>query len=509
MEGVNNEGTLSVLSEPDPFGYYYRVWHGILGDYADEVNRRHGLSGRLVKLVGFVVTDAFFLHYDVKPKLVEGELDELRNVVRTTFQEYMAGDEYRRVTILTRMNKTLSTFYAKVLTEELIARLKAMAPQEQQELERLVEQVLTQTQCPSCQSGVCPIHKRGQQGGQSTSPSQHPQQGSQQSTAQQLGGQISEATRRALEALKQAVKQAAEQAARQTQQAAEVSEIVEEAAKEEEAMTRRGVGRSPLQLADAVARIMQLRRAVDILALGRHLARQWMRKRFERGLLGEPFSVKRSNRIEDALPSQLAEPEELFLARLADGSLLTLERGEERIRDIVLVLDFSGSMEDVVMGLEKHEWVKAAVVAIWKMAHRKARIRVILFNYGPVRELELRGLSALTELLRFEPDGGTEFVSTLRRAADVAATMRKPNVVFVSDGEAPLPRNDAIEIARKLKSIGAVFSALFVLDQYVGQYQGEAVASAKLIARETGGTVALLRDIVTAAERAVTAATRI
>ena len=303
-----------------------------------------------------------------------------------------------------------------------------------------------------------------------------------------------------------AVSRALEQAANRVMVAVEsgAGKIVEKGFEHKKGVSSRGIGKSPLVMAEYIERLVDMSDVLQILKEGLKMAKKWIDKKFEWGLFGEVRGVTKARRLEDVLPTQLGEPDELFEVRLAENNFLALEREYPRMRDVLFVLDFSGSMSDYSYGKPKHYWVKAAVAAVWYASDLdEVKIRAILFNYGIVGDVELNDIDALINFLRMLPGGGTEFEDTLRYAAAVAQKMNRPNVVFITDGIAPLSQSAAVEVAQMLKKADAVFSAFFVEE---GAGSSDVFQNAKLIAKATGGRAMTIDDIVAAGKQAVESA---
>lgn len=126
---------------------------------------------------------------------------------------------------------------------------------------------------------------------------------------------------------------------------------------------------------------------------------------------------------------------------------------------IVICLDESGSMRG-----EKEQWSKAIAMALLTTAtqqHRAWHLCGFTDNVQHEHHLEegqTLGIDELTQTLRMRASGGTAFDPPLTRAMEVlreSPTMRKADIILVTDGQAPLSYEvaDAVNRHRKEDSL--------------------------------------------------------
>jgi len=460
----------SVLESPNPREEYYEVFRSILLDEAKKLSED---MPEVAEFASYVVTDAFFAHYDLLPRLLDREalkgLDILV-AVRDGFAEYMDTDEYRALRTLTKLNKALSTFYALELVQRLVPRLKQLA-QANQELREAIKQ-------------VCQLRR----GGVAIGPA--PRVGVGVEASDGVKVQLSKRVRNAL---KQSIAEALKEASKETKAGGGVVSEVEQEAKEEKTVGR-SADASPLRIAKAAKRLINLDNyVVKIIAAGQKLSREVLRKIEKPATtVAEPSGVARTSRLEEALPIEFAQPDEIFLARLAEGQLLRLSYVERFMRDVVLIVDTSGSMDGGgFYGLRRIDWVKAAALAIRRLTRGKSKVIVIPFNGVPLQPFELRGVEALERLLSILPSGGTDFVKPIRLGLRLAPN--RANIIFLSDGEAPLLRDIAQEFVSEMRRRGISFSAFIVADTYSGW--SESWESLQFMARATNGGFMVAKEI--------------
>ena len=130
----------------------------------------------------------------------------------------------------------------------------------------------------------------------------------------------------------------------------------------------------------------------------------------------------------------------------------TVEAGEEQVipRDVILVLDTSGSMDG-----EKMEQAQEALVYVLEHLNAEDRFNVIAFSTG-LRQYG-RGLRPASEareatawVRRLEPVGGTDINRALLEALAQAGSERSTVLIFLTDG---LPTEGVTEIEQILTNV--------------------------------------------------------
>lgn len=135
-------------------------------------------------------------------------------------------------------------------------------------------------------------------------------------------------------------------------------------------------------------------------------------------------------------------------ARFMDGDLAQFEVESKETKakgDIVVLLDESGSMQG-----QRDAEAKAVTLALAHVAlKQRRRLCVHFFQTTITCTVELDGqqggrdamavaMRGLGEIARRGTGGGTSFDAPLRGALETAATMREPDVIVITDGDASL-----------------------------------------------------------------------
>jgi len=185
----------------------------------------------------------------------------------------------------------------------------------------------------------------------------------------------------------------------------------------------------------------------------------------------------------------------MFDVKIATNSFNVVDRVRKKGRNVLFVLDFSGSMDQEVAGYPKHVWVKSIVYSVFRSLVRKGSsdgsVRVITFDAAVKTDMEIRNADDLLDVVLLMPDGGTEFEATLMYASKYFTD--NMSVIFISDGIAPLRLQVADGLLKKLKSVGAVFNAVIV--DLPGSHNNEAIRSLRFMAEETGGMFLLINEL--------------
>ena len=135
-----------------------------------------------------------------------------------------------------------------------------------------------------------------------------------------------------------------------------------------------------------------------------------LEKATEKERRGLPEGYKTTRNPEEAVPRELAMPEDVFLSRLVTGFLAREKREKkEEKRRITLLLDKSGSMRD-----EKLVWSRSVALALyWKAKGLGVPFSLIMFDSAQ-HFVGSDELSILEALLKVEPGGGTDIPGALR-----------------------------------------------------------------------------------------------
>ena len=214
-------------------------------------------------------------------------------------------------------------------------------------------------------------------------------------------------------------------------------------------MARLGVGKtSTLSFDDSMEEILRLARETDVSRILERIEGMKLSisksKGAERHTKGWIDSIEYGDDIERVHHSQLAMPEELFYAALANGRLLLFRKVLPAMRGpIYVLLDKSGSMVGA-----KIDWARAVAVALFKKAVEENRPFYARFfdsiAYPPL-SLKPRGkpsdvIKLLSYLARVRAGGGTDITRATATAAEDIIAINKGkdkvcDLVLITDGE--------------------------------------------------------------------------
>lgn len=219
----------------------------------------------------------------------------------------------------------------------------------------------------------------------------------------------------------------------------------------------------------------QLRQIVDLAGRLQRIAAQ-IKKQRDPNLLEEVVDIERGGDIGRILPSELAGLRSsrirrlLTLQRVAERTALQyrLEGKEPQGRgEMIVALDESGSMGVQQKGIIPNVWARAVGLACLRIGRQDRRaVTVIGFNGGLTsrHRLEADGRCLRWENGAWEPmnggfaalamdviskgcDGGTSFDAPISYAIQALAGADKPDLLFVTDGEALV--SGEVELALK------------------------------------------------------------
>lgn len=424
----------SVLSYPDPAAYYYRARIKQLSA-VDEVKALSGQYPALADAIAHFAADAFFAHYALRTELVDQPPDHLR-VQHGVMSEYMSTPEYRAAHRIAMYHAPTSQYFAIRLTKHVVELLRQQLNEE--ELQQLEQQFqhAQQQQCPNCGGVGCSQCQLQQSTQQSTQTSQ--QHASHQQS--QHAGQQSTASRQSQSPSLTAVGDALKRERLAQKLRGVLREAVHRATKDAEQaheVLRSSWGTEAGELiAGELAELprVAVEELADIVRLGNRIAHIYMASKQEYSPWGEYSGYRSTRNVEEALPSELALPDELFWSKYTQNGLLAVDRRVRKERDITLVIDFSGSMNDAVAGRPKHVWAKAIAHAAYTVARRRGvKVGIVLFNFDVMLRRDNVQPSDMFELARMMPAGGTDIMGAL-----MAAERRGRHVILITDGEAPV-----------------------------------------------------------------------
>lgn len=231
----------------------------------------------------------------------------------------------------------------------------------------------------------------------------------------------------------------------------------------------RVAARQRLELGERLMSSKKLQLLAKLVGAFREVAFEARRKRIAR-TPQELHSVGMGADLMHLLPSELIGLSKKrrslhldFLKRMVERQLLQYDlHGASRRGPMVVCVDGSGSMHG-----SKELWAKAVGLTLMEIARRERRgCLAIVFSAGhQLFEVELLGKAPgrggrapvkSEEVLRFAehfPGGGTSFEEPLDRAVEAVAqgTMRRGDIIFITDGEAHVSEPFLDELRKKKK----------------------------------------------------------
>jgi len=204
----------------------------------------------------------------------------------------------------------------------------------------------------------------------------------------------------------------------------------------------------------------RLKRICELAGRLERIAASKARSRVKPGV-GEIHGIDMGADLSRLLPSELVSLRHprlrlALLSRLLQRRALTygMQGKEPQARGpVIVLLDESGSMR----AAGKDTWAKAVCLALLSTATRQKRDwHLVSFNGSIIRETAIPARQATMAIIQAALDhrcaGGTDFNAPIFRAVELlwhSPTMKKADVVIISDGEADL-NPETVEVAKNL-----------------------------------------------------------
>ncbi len=343
--------------------------------------------------IQIIATDCYFLHYSLYPFLRGKNDDEVLEEVRVFLRDYMSGERYQRIKMLTTLDDEMSLVYSIALAKSIIGRVvgKLLGEIELAKLMSMDEGVKARVL-----NAVFALADSGE-----------------------LGLILERAT---------------EEAEEVTKNANEVRELIggKKAGKEA------GTFKKVLDLAEHMLYVKFMK---DIVTMSKRLS-EYVPKASKilkrRGRFGDELSgYTLTKRIERALPRELALPDELFLKKLTGEGFLMKEKLSVAEGAYYLLIDKSGSMHG-----EKTIWARSVAMALYRMSMTKRRRYFLRFFdtrvYPPDHPLN-DPEEIVDAILKVKSNGGTDItnaISTaLRDLIERGLADQTNTIVIITDGE--------------------------------------------------------------------------
>lgn len=307
----------------------------------------------------------------------------------------------------------------------------------------------------------------------------------QQAQQAAASGQGQEAAGQALQQALDGVQQTNEQASAAAEAMTQAAEGANEERKEDEAAAASyGIGPGQLrrmsfdERRELMERLHRSRMSKLAKLIGSfRMFGEAERRRKIKHAPAEIHEYKLSNDLDKLVPEELnnlaiPELEDQFWIRWANHELLTREvRGPEKAGQgpIIVVCDESGSMgwgalDDA--GNTAEAWSKAVALALSDQARKNQRDFHYLGFASAGEQYEKHfpkgqgSLEDVTEFVEHFLNGGTNFMVPLMRAAEIIESyerrdMARPDVVFITDGQAPVTEEFVKEWHAQLERLDA------------------------------------------------------
>ncbi len=193
----------------------------------------------------------------------------------------------------------------------------------------------------------------------------------------------------------------------------------------------------------------------------------------------ELYEVGTGRDIHRLLPSEfikMKRNKRQFCMDFVEGKLMQykLRGGTEPLEKgpVVVMIDVSFSM----LADDKFTWSKAVLLTLHKLCKEQHRdLHAILFNAGVMFDRKLLESGKVVgkniiDLLKFFPCGGTDFMYPLSRAASVVErsqdTSKKPDMLLVTDGFAPLTLDWKSKFLARKRKIGFSLHSFLISSEH-------------------------------------------
>lgn len=360
-----------------------------------------------------VAGDTFYVMYSYHPMLKKK--DQIKNDILREFvdllEEWMSTKEFANLRSITRLNKTASTVFALRFVMEFF--------------KELTDWISTEEWPPNPHPGEGPQGDGGQGQGQGGWRKPNPEE-------------IEEAVELAFVSAKERAKEAIE-----TYRT--LGSLIKGTTPAKLAFLDEEPGINFVEFFTIIYILGKIKKAIPIM-FSQHKVR---------AKLGMPGGYGITRKPEKAIPRELALPEELFLAKLVKGQLLTREKFTREKGIMILLLDRSDSMSGW-----KISWAKAVALALGVKAMKEKLDYVLIpFDYDTHEPMEL---DQLEDIMRISTGGGTNIGHAIVTGLELAIKngYKRANIIVITDGddtEVVDYEPKILELARKAKANIKVF----------------------------------------------------
>jgi len=406
--------------------YIYRLKSEIIAEHLPADLKKLYMA---IPQLPVIATDTYYIHYSVMPILKTRNNDRVLDSILEIQRKYVASKEYNSIHTITRLNNDLSMVYAIQYTRKFIEAIKNELEKElTNHMKKQQKQKTTTTATNTLQGGSGPT------GTQQKTPVQQLSQLvdkalSGDSSARQLLQQLfSTVTATNIQKI---MDHATETATRTVKTADNIKKIL-----------ATGVAKSGtsfdklLDLADSLVDVHDMDKIISLankIYAETSMFVKLKKTRVRRG--GEVSGYKRTRKIEEALPREIALPDELFIKKIIDG-FTAIEKHETIEGAYYVLVDKSGSMTGM-----KTIWARSVALALFRLARRKKRKYFMrMFDTAVHPDKPLSDPSELLEaILHIESSGGTDITGALRHALEDLAKHKLSQytntIIIITDGE--------------------------------------------------------------------------
>lgn len=363
----------------------------------------------LKHILPIIIGDTYFLHYTLLPMLTDYNENFILEKVRGFFREYMDSEDYRKMHSCTAYDDIMSSIYTTKFIEELLKKLE-------EELMRRSQQM---------------------------------QSGSEQ-TLQSIIGFDQKLKEVIQESLVKSMVHAKNKTKEFMEKFNDIRELVDVGKKP-------GTFKNVIDLTEKIMRIYDAERILSFTKKTTKSIPMFTKIKKQKEKHGdELFGYKLTRDLREAIPREVALPEEFFYYKLASTGFMAKEKIVSGEGAYYVAIDKSGSM----IG-EKTIWARSVALSIFKLAKRKKRkffLRFFDAEVHPEKPIS-NPFDTLELILKVGSDGGTNINKIIRTAIrDLRELRDKTNtIIIITDG-----KDDVNIKAEELKENNASLVAVMI-----------------------------------------------
>jgi len=354
--------------------------------------------------VPIISGDSYFIHYSVFPVLKPQNQDPTLEKARQVFQEYATSQRYQNLKSLTTLDHEVSLVYGISLTKLILEKIK-------EEIKQDLQKNGNQNPSQALQQMIMAV-QNGDQNAQ-----RQLQQLTQQALSDVLGDKK--------------VQDIFSETEKTTRNAKEIKSLLGQKASKTGSSFEflLGLAEQMKEIPD-VRQIITLGNKISATFFSTHITKQKSRHGDELagyGLTHSPI---------EALPRELALPDDLFYYKFASSGFLTREKQLTSEGAYYLLVDKSGSMGTS----DKIIWSRSTALALYKLARAKRRDYYLQFFDISVYPSEpyTTPEEVLRSILKVKSEGGTSIDTALKTAISLLNkkyAQKTNSIIIITDGE--------------------------------------------------------------------------